>query len=169
MSHHGTCMGPIRPNTIATWAPHDTCMGPIRPNTIATCTEPLINAYIWWRHQIETFSTLLAICAGTLPVPGEFPAQKPVTRSFGGFFDLRLNKRLSKQSWNWWYETPSWSLWRHCNAPRACLASVLLVSKWRPGAKFIWAAISSPRVTVGCCNNIKCTGRNSFSSFTLPF
>ena len=46
---------------------------------------------------------------------GEFPAQRPVTRSFGVFFDLRLNKRLSKQPWGWWFETPSWSLWRHCN------------------------------------------------------
>ena len=30
-------------------------------------------------------------------------------------FDLRMNKRLSKQSWGWWFETPSRSLWRHCN------------------------------------------------------
>ena len=36
----------------------------------------------WWRHQMETFSALLAICAGNSPVPGEFPAQRPVTRSF---------------------------------------------------------------------------------------
>ena len=42
---------------------------------------------------METFSALLAICAGNSPVPGEFPAQKPVTRSFGVFFDLRLNKK----------------------------------------------------------------------------
>ena len=41
--------------------------------------------------------------------------QRPVTRSFDVFFDLRLHKRLSKQSWGWWFETPSWSLWRHCN------------------------------------------------------
>ena len=47
---------------------------------------------------METFSASLAICAGTSPVPGEFPVQKPVTRSFDVFFDLRLNKRLSKQS-----------------------------------------------------------------------
>ena len=52
----------------------------------------------WWRHQMKTFSALLAICAGNWPVPGEFPAQRPVTRSFDVFFDLRLNKRLSKQS-----------------------------------------------------------------------
>ena len=52
---------------------------------------------------------------GNSPVPGEFPSQRPVTRSFGVFFDLRLNKRLRKQSWGWWFETPSRSLWRHCN------------------------------------------------------
>ena len=56
----------------------------------------------WWRHQMETFSALLAICAGNSPASGEFPAQRPVTRSFDIFCDLRLNKRLSKQSWGWW-------------------------------------------------------------------
>ena len=40
----------------------------------------------WRRHQMESFSALLVICAGNSPVPGEFPAQKPVTRSFGVFF-----------------------------------------------------------------------------------
>ena len=64
---------------------------------------------------METFSALLAICVGNSPVPGEFPAQRPVTRSFVVFFDLRLNKRLSKQSWGWWFETPSRPLWRHRN------------------------------------------------------
>ena len=52
---------------------------------------------------------------GDSPVPGEFPAQRPETRSFDAFFDLRLNKRLSKQSWGWWVETLSRPLWRHCN------------------------------------------------------
>ena len=64
---------------------------------------------------METFSALLAICAGNSPVPGEFPTQRPVTRSFDVFFDLRLNKPLSKQSWGWWFETLSCSLWRHLN------------------------------------------------------
>ena len=69
----------------------------------------------WWRHQMETFSALLANCAGNSPVTGEFPAQRPVTRSFDAFFDLRLNKRLSEQSWGWWFETLSCPLWRHRN------------------------------------------------------
>ena len=64
---------------------------------------------------MEIFPALLAICAGNSPVTGEFPAQRPVTRSFDFFFDLRLNKRLIKQSWGWWYETPSHPLWRHCS------------------------------------------------------
>ena len=51
----------------------------------------------WWRHQMEKISALLAIFAGNSPVTGEFPAQSPVTRSFDVFFDLRLNKLLSKQ------------------------------------------------------------------------
>ena len=48
----------------------------------------------WWRHQMETFSALLALCAGNSPVTGEFPSQRPVTRSFDVFFDLRLNKQI---------------------------------------------------------------------------
>ena len=42
---------------------------------------------------------------GEFTGPGEFPTQKPVTRSFDVFFDRRPNKRLSKQSWGWWFET----------------------------------------------------------------
>ena len=67
----------------------------------------------WRRHQMETFSVILAICAGNSPVTGEFPAQRPVTRSFDIFFDLRMNIRLSKESWGWWFETPSRPLYRH--------------------------------------------------------
>ena len=46
---------------------------------------------------------------------GEFPAQNPVTRSFDVFFDRGLNKRMSKQRWGWWFDTPSHPLWRHNN------------------------------------------------------
>ena len=46
----------------------------------------------------------------TGPLCGEFtgdrwiPSQRSVTRSFDAFFDPRLNKRLSKQPWGWWFE-----------------------------------------------------------------
>ena len=75
----------------------------------------------WWRHQMGTFSALLALCAGNSPVPGEFPAQRPVTRSFDVFFDLRQNKLLSKQPLRWWFETPPGTLWLHCNDFYCCL------------------------------------------------
>ena len=69
----------------------------------------------WWRHQMETFSASLAICVWNSSVTGELPAQRSVTRSYDAFFDLRLNKCLSKESWGWWFETPSRPVWRHCN------------------------------------------------------
>ena len=39
----------------------------------------------WWRHQMGTFSALLAICVGNSPVSGEFPSQRPVTWSLDFF------------------------------------------------------------------------------------
>ena len=62
---------------------------------------------------------LLAFCAGNAPVTGEFPTQRPMTRGFNIFFDLCL----SKQSWDWWFETASHSLWRHCNGSRNIMES----------------------------------------------
>ena len=63
----------------------------------------------------KIFCVIGSLC-GEFTGPDEFPTQRPVTRSFDVFFDLRLNKRLSKHPWGWWFETPSWSLWRHRNA-----------------------------------------------------
>ena len=71
-------------------------------------------------------------------VPGVFHAQRPVTRSFDVFFDLRLNKRLSKQSWGWWFETLSCPLWRHRN----------VLSKWGPGNMWCHAS-TKPSVNGG--------------------
>ena len=84
----------------------------------------------WWRHEIDTFSALLALCAGNSPVTGEFPSQRPVTQSFGVFFDLRLNKRLTKQSCGWWFETPSRSLWRHSTGPKLHHLHIYTAISW---------------------------------------
>ena len=64
---------------------------------------------------METFSTLLAISAGNSVASGKFSTQRPATRSFDGIFDLCLNRRLSKQSWGWWFKTPSRPLWCQSN------------------------------------------------------
>ena len=72
----------------------------------------------WLRHQMETFSALLAFCAGNSPVTGEFPVQRPVTQSFDVFLYLPPNQQLSKRWGRRWFETPSRSLWRHGNTKR---------------------------------------------------
>ena len=86
---------------------------------------------------METFSALLAISTGNSTVTGEFPSQRLVTRCF----DLRLNKRLSKQLCGWRFETPSRSLWRHRNdlyhlAYILCRSSPVNIS-WRIDLVFI--------------------------------
>ena len=69
----------------------------------------------WWRHQLEIIFRVTGLCAGNSPVTGKFTTLRPVTRSFDGLLDPRLNKRLSKKWQGWWFETPSHPLWRHCN------------------------------------------------------
>ena len=77
-------------------------------------------------HDIEALSVMMTSSNGNIfrvtgPLcgeftgPGEFPTQRPVTQ----------NKRLSKQTWGWWFETLSWSLWRHCNV-------LLTLYAWNP-------------------------------------
>ena len=63
----------------------------------------------------ENIFRVTGLCEGISPVTGEFPSQRPVTRSFDVFFGLPLNKRLNKHSIRWWFETPSRSLWGHSN------------------------------------------------------
>ena len=94
----------------------------------------------WWRHQMETFSALLAFCAGNSPVTSEFP-QRPVTRNFDVFFDLRQNKRSSKRSWGWWFETTLHSLWSDCNEYCKCINEV-------PGDIFRWDYSPDPSIDI---------------------
>ena len=77
---------------------------------------------------------------GEFTGPGESPTQRPVTRSFDVFFDLRLNKRLSKQPWGWWFEPPSWSLWRHRNDKiiRKPWKFWILIQWFRKSKKFLF-------------------------------
>ena len=74
----------------------------------------LAGSYMMTSSNGNIFSITGPLC-GNSPITGEFPAQRPVTRSFDVFFDMRRYKPLSKQSWGWRFETPSRSLWRHFN------------------------------------------------------
>ena len=83
-------------------------------------STPTVRLYIMTSSN-GNISASLALCAGNSPVTDEFPAQRSATQSFDDFFDLRLNQQLNKQWWRRWFETPSRSLWRHCNE----------LSRWR--------------------------------------
>ena len=111
---------------------------------------------------------------GEFTGPGEFPAQRPVTRSFDVFFHLRPNKLLSKQPRGWWFETPPWSLWRHCNGLSGAIdiasrripyqSFILSNTKYWPVAwlfmcKLIMHKIRSSRKCTGIC----------FENFTSPY
>ena len=78
------------------------------------CLNIKMLCYMMTSSNGNIFRVTGPLC-GEFTGPGEFPTQRPVTRSFDVFFDVRLNKRLSKQPRGWWFETQSWSLWRHCN------------------------------------------------------
>ena len=79
------------------------------------------NVSIWWRHHgtgklgswdawFESWPRQMTSSNGNI-----FRAQRPVTRSFDDFFDLHLNKWISKPWWGWWFEASSRPLWRHSN------------------------------------------------------
>ena len=91
----------------------------------------------WWRHQMETFSALLALCEGNRPVTGRFPSRRPATRKLDVFCDLRLNKRLSKQLRLRWFETPSRPLY---------------TSLWC--TSFVWAGLRPDSFTAKCNSNV---------------
>ena len=114
-----------------------------------------------WRHQMDAFSALLVLCARNSPVTGEFPAQRPVTRSFDVFFDLPLSQKLSKQSRHWWFETPSRSLWRHCNDWVYCGMIPISLSIWYPYPSRLIRldniSITKQNTAIPCASFMKCT------------
>ena len=74
----------------------------------------------WWRHQLDTFSVLLAIYEGNSQVISEFPSQRLGTQSFQGFF-LSATEQTAEQTMVLpVFETPSRSLWRHCDCSLIC-------------------------------------------------
>ena len=119
-------------------------------------------------------SALLALCAGNSSVTGEFPSQRPVTRNFDVFIPLCLNK----QSLGWWFETPSCSLWRHCNRicpgahwqppSRRVYEDVCLTSRCQRQAQLItprcpWYPCLAPKSIYEVCHK----GVNSFISICV--
>ena len=78
----------------------------------------------------NNFSALLAFCERDPPVTGGFPSWRLATRSFDVFFELRLNKRLGKQSKRRWFQTLSCSLWSYCNANDLLVGGLVWYQKY---------------------------------------
>ena len=90
----------------------------------------------WWRHKMEIFSALLALCEGNPSVTGRFSSQVLLTQSFDVFFDLCLNKRLSKQWRRRWFENSAY-----------CDVTVMILMKLK-------------LVLLACVNSLPCKGDN---------
>ena len=121
----------------------------------------------WWRHQMKTFSALLALCAGNSPVPVNSPHKCQWRWALIFSFDLRLNKRLSKQPRGWWFETPPWSLWRQCNEPetsptRCNSETQLTYYQKRRRLKLSWYLPSSVMRLVPPANRLLLISLNTF-------
>ena len=95
-------------------------------------TAWMITLTPWWRHQMETFPLNWPFVRGIHRSPVNSPHKGQWRGALMFFFDLRLYKRLSKQSWGWWFETLPSPLWRHCNENKIlrCNYSSLFYLKW---------------------------------------
>ena len=141
------------------WGDHEVVQVPMRKLRIwKFMPEKTKPPHVFWINMMtssigDIFRALLTLCVGNSPVTGEFPSQRLVTRSFDVFFDLRLKIRLSKQWWGWWLETPSCSIWRHCNAKSWRVVIVIFHDGHKSmtivlhlvglGAKRIWCQIAN--------------------------
>ena len=85
----------------------------------------------WLRHDDVIKGNIFRVTGhlcGEFIGPRWIPRTKAIDAELDILFDLRLNKRLSKQSWGWWFETPSRPLWRHRNVPNCTFAECLVIA-----------------------------------------
>ena len=99
--------------------------------------------FTWWCHQMETFLSLLGLCAGNSPVTGEFPAQRPVMQSFDVFF-WHISKEaimLNLMHWSYIHSSRCY-VWRPCHKFRDVLMELSgVVSKGSVHGQMSWHCI----------------------------
>ena len=81
------------------------------------------------------------------------------------YFDLRLNKRLSKQLWSWWFKTPSHPVWRHCIFLHYFMALTYSVTSWRTG--FAFSKLGMHISTVQMYGKFGCMGIGNMLPFEM--
>ena len=110
------------------WNIYGSCMASFSHNEIVLWVSWGSDSHFKWRHPVIKMVMITSSKGNIFRVTGPFweeftghrwfPLWKPVAQSFDVFFDMRLNKRLSKLSRRQLFETPSRSLRRHCNVTK---------------------------------------------------
>ena len=118
----------------------------------------LLHFFLWGKFTGRHW----ALCAGNSLVAAEFLSQRPVTRSFGVFFYVRLNKWLSKQSRYQWYGSPLCSFWRHCNMAIGQKRGTVVISRINTAGSSThdhntWRALSSNSAARIASVDFQCT------------
>ena len=73
--------------------------------------DKLYDDAVKWKHS----SAPLTICEGNQPVPGGFPSQRPMTRSFAIFLWCAPEQTAEQTMRMPWFNMPWRSLWRCLN------------------------------------------------------
>ena len=145
----------------------------------------------WWRHQFETFSALLAICAGNSPVTGEFPAQSPVTGALifslicvwiNGWVDNRQAGDLRHYRYRahhdvtvmsimnqnrFWHDRNPWHILGNKTLPETMLPSSVAPcmasteSIEEESACYFWSSYTKQRTNEECCARSRYQGRGT--------
>ena len=89
------------------------------------------------RHRVRcpvSFASMMTSSNGNIfratgHLCGEFTGHRWIPRKKASDAELwwflwLVYKRLSKQLWSWWFETPSYTLWHHCNGLVICALTV---------------------------------------------
>ena len=102
------------------------------PGNVCHMLWPILSSFIMTTSSNGNISHVTGHLCGEFTGPRWIPrTQRPVTRSFDVFFDLRLNERLSEQARGWWFETLPRPLWRHSNAFSGFRFRGDVVSNWQ--------------------------------------
>ena len=110
---------------------------------------PLIYCALYKSHDDSSNGDIfrvIGLLCGEFTGPRWIPCKKACGAEFDVFFDMRLNKPLSKQWWGWWFKTLSRPLWCHCNDVKWCYQDVCVFA-WltaNPHWLVLWVSDTTP-------------------------
>ena len=111
---------------------------------------------IKWKH----FPRYWPFVQGNHWSPVNSPHKGEWSGAFDVFFDMHLNKRLSKQSWGWWFQMNSRPLWRHCDEAQNDFPSAT--------RHHVSCVFRRWRLQLESCVSLRWLGRNFFYLAWVP-